>query len=69
MLNIFDDTIIKNVSDENKRSINALIMNTLVKTIFFILNIGVKAFKYRIYNNIYIQSSEALNYSGLGEHT
>ena len=48
---------------------NSFIKNVFVKYMFFFTNIGVKAFKNRIYNKIYTQSSEALNYSGLGEHT
>ena len=37
---------------------------------FFIIKIiDVKALKTWIYNDIYTQSSDTLNYSGLGEHT
>ena len=66
---IFDNSIGKNISDESKGSMKVFIRNVLIKIIHFFIIIGVKAFKYRIYNNIYTQSSEALNCSGLGEHT
>ena len=37
-------------------------MNALIEILLvFSIIIGVKAFKYRIYNKIYTQSSEALN--------
>ena len=65
----FDNNIDKNIFDENKESMKAFRKNVLIKNMPFYINIGVKAFKYRIYKNIYTQSSEALNYSGLGEHT
>ena len=57
----FDNNIGKNILDENKGSMKTFIRNTLIKIMPFFIIIGVKAFKYRIYNNIYTQSSEALN--------
>ena len=57
----FDNNIDSNFFYENKGSIEVFIKNVLLKILPFFIIIGVKAFKYRIYNNIYTQSSEALN--------